>query len=71
MTQETFKPGEEVLYISCGFSNRITLERAIGNDVVATSGSFGDMGPFLMRFDSRTGEGVGQYVGSKIEKIVE
>lgn len=70
-----FQAGEKVAYVTAeGRQGKpVTLERLCPGDdrmeVHATSGSFGDMGPFLMRFDAETGEGLGDYEGTKIEKL--
>jgi len=50
-------------------TSQITIENVRDGKAIATSGSFGDMGPFLMEFDAETGEGLGLYVGTRIESI--
>ena len=47
----------------------IKIERVKNGIAFATSGSFGDMGPFTMRFDAKTGEGLGDYAGSFLREI--
>ena len=68
-----FKKGEKVLYYAYADmkepSSVIEIENVYNGMAMSTSGSFGDMGPFLMKFDAESGEGLELYEGAKIEKL--
>ncbi|MCK5016713.1 MAG: hypothetical protein KAS32_06515 [Candidatus Peribacteraceae bacterium] len=65
-----FKAGKQYLHINGDITTIIEIEQVTPNNVaIATSGSFGDMGPFTMTFDATTGKGIGDYTHTEIVKI--
>lgn len=64
-----FNVGDKVTYINDYIANPIVIEQIVNGIAIATSGSFGDMGPFSMTFDASTGKGVKEYAGTRIVKM--
>ena len=58
--------GKTYTMVHCGGLCRVEIENVVDGVAIASSGAFGGMGPFSMRFDARTGEGMGDYLGSNI-----
>lgn len=67
-----FQRGQTVKYFysprDIGYTE-IVIEDVHDGKAFSTSGSFGDMGPFLMTFDATTGMGIGEYEGTHIEAL--
>jgi len=63
-----FKKGDNVTYINGDVLTHYTIEQEHEATVMMTSGQFADLGPFAMTFNKETGEGVADYVGTKIVK---
>lgn len=63
-----FKQGDNVTYINGQVANHIVIEMVTNGTARSTSGQFADLGPFSMTFDATTGEGTGEYVGTRIVK---
>lgn len=68
---DNFAAGETVNLDHCRQRRPVTIERIVDGIAYMTSGSFGDMGPYQMRFCATTGEGLGGYWGSRISKLEE
>jgi len=47
----------------------VTISRVFEGVAYALSGEFGDMGPFTMRFNVETGDGLQDYAGTKLITI--
>ena len=58
--------GKTYTMVHCGSLCRVEIENVADGVAIASSGEFGGMGPFMMRFDADTGEGKGDYIGSNI-----